>query len=192
VPGRGAHRGAARAGGRGRDHLSTARIAWLDASSGDSEITVAGRSKPSSASRSGSARSEEAEGRLLEALTDRALPTFEESREPLARQEIALALDGADGKSVLSRVLNIAQHGSPEAVACLIRTPFGRTLLASRGASGRDIDEALSTARRVSAVRAAEHGQTERQRQAGRALGQVGKLGAARTAARMHLNSIVG
>ncbi len=33
-----------------------ARIAWLDASSGDSEITVAGRSKRSSASRSGSAR----------------------------------------------------------------------------------------------------------------------------------------
>ena len=34
-----------------------ALIAWLDASSGDSEITVAGRSNRSSASRSGSARS---------------------------------------------------------------------------------------------------------------------------------------
>ena len=32
-------------------------IAWLEVSSGDSEITVAGRSNRSSASRSGSARS---------------------------------------------------------------------------------------------------------------------------------------
>ena len=55
--GRGAPRRAPRAGGRGPDHLSTARIAWLDVSSGDSEITVVGRSKPASASRSGSARS---------------------------------------------------------------------------------------------------------------------------------------
>ena len=40
-----------------RRSVRIALIAWLEASSGDSEITVAGRSKRSSASRSGSARS---------------------------------------------------------------------------------------------------------------------------------------
>ena len=42
---------------RSRQAVRIARIAWVDSSSGDSEITVAGRSKRASASRSGSARS---------------------------------------------------------------------------------------------------------------------------------------
>src|SRR5205823_4684589 len=41
----------------GAPALRAALIAWLEASSGDSEITVAGRSKPASAWASGSARS---------------------------------------------------------------------------------------------------------------------------------------
>jgi hypothetical protein len=137
-------------------------------------------------------RSEAAEGRLVEALTDDALPTFAPERESLVRQELTLALDGADGKSVLTRVLWIAQDGSPEAVACLLRTPFGKTLLASRGASGREIAEAMTTARKVAAIRAAEHGQTERQRKAGKALGSIGTLSAARTAARGYVSQLVG
>src|SRR2546421_12576216 len=41
----------------GAPALRAALIAWLEASSGDSEITVAGRSKPTSAWANGSARS---------------------------------------------------------------------------------------------------------------------------------------
>jgi hypothetical protein len=136
-------------------------------------------------------RAEAAEARLRGALMNDALPTLDPAREALAREELKMAFDGADGKTILSRVSAIAQGGSREAVAVLLRTGYGQTLLASRGAAGREFTEAMSHARTVAAAMAAEKGENERQRAAGRALGQLGKLGGARTAARMHVRHII-
>ena len=77
-------------------------------------------------------------------------------------------------------------------MAVLLRTGYGQTLLASRGAAGREFTEAMAHARTVAAAVAAEKGDTERQRAAGRALGQIGKLSAARTAARLHVHQNIG
>jgi len=136
-------------------------------------------------------RAETAEARLMEALTVDALPKLDPNRESLAREELRAAFDGADGKTVFSRLTNIAQNGSREVVAVLF-TGYGQTLLASKGANAREIAEALSTARVIAARMAPELGETDRQKMAGAALLKVGKLGGARTAARLYVRGIVG
>jgi hypothetical protein len=136
-------------------------------------------------------RAEQAEARFRESLLADALPKLDPAREALARQELTLAFDGGDG-AILARVANIAQYGSREAVAVLLGTGFGETLLASRGAKGRELNEALTTGRTLAAGVAAERGETERERAAGAALRQIGKLGAARTAAHSHVKRSIG
>jgi hypothetical protein len=132
-------------------------------------------------------RAEAAHARLIEALQDDSLPVLDSQREALARQELALILDGSSGGSLQTRLLTIATDGSPEVQAVLLRTQFGRTLLASRGLTGRDLEEGMSSTRSVVARLAPERGETEKQRQAGAALLKIGKLGGARNAARQHL-----
>ena len=71
-------------------------------------------------------RAEASHARLIEALQDDALPVLDPAREVLARQELALILDGASGGSIQARVLTIAMDGSPEVQAVLLRTHSGR------------------------------------------------------------------
>ena len=103
-------------------------------------------------------RAEASHARLIEALQDDALPVLDPAREVLARQELALILDGASGGSIQARVLTIAMDGSPEVQAVLLRTQFGKTLLASRGMTGRDLQDAIGQARTVIARFAPERG----------------------------------
>jgi hypothetical protein len=69
-------------------------------------------------------RAEAAQARLVAALQNDALPVLDPAREVLARQELALILDGASGGSIQARVLAIAMDGSPEVQAVLTRTSW--------------------------------------------------------------------
>jgi hypothetical protein len=135
-------------------------------------------------------RAEAAQARLVASLQDDALPVLDPAREVLARQELALILDGASGGGIQTRVMTIATDGSPEVQAVLLRTQFGKTILASRGLAGRELQETMSSARSVVARFAPERGATEKQRKAGTALLKLGRLGGARTAARVHLRTV--
>lgn len=120
---------------------------------------------------------------LEAALLDDALPTFDRSREGLARQELALAIGEASGAALRGRVNTIVRRGSREAVALLLRDEFGRTLLESRGLNGRDLDQTMRDSRKLAAALAAERGATERERAAAAALQKLGTVGALRGAA---------
>jgi hypothetical protein len=124
-------------------------------------------------------------GRSLDALEDSlveaAQPRFDPGREMLARQEIALALGQAEGDHAAGLVSQLALNGSRELVAVL-GTSFGQTLLMAHGVTGRTLEETLKGVRQIAARTAAERGETPREIMAGRALDEVGKLGAAKGA----------
>ena len=116
---------------------------------------------------------------LKAALTAAALPQVDVQREQLARDELRLALEGG---APVGRVADIAGRGSREAVAVLF-SGYGRTLLEARGLTGRDLEDALATARTVAANAAIDRATTPREILAGAALRALGKLGAAKGAA---------
>lgn len=119
---------------------------------------------------------------LRERLIDVAQPKVEPGREALARQELALALGEAQGNQAVGRAVILAQSGSREAVGVL-GGPFGRTLLESRGVSGRDLAEAFSTIRKVAAHSAAAKSANVEEILAAKSLERVDALGACRGAA---------
>lgn len=98
---------------------------------------------------------ERAYTRLQVALEDAALPTFAPGREQLARDEAALALSGSGNPETLARQL--AMDGNEEALAALV-SPWGRTLLASRGVENPK--QTMREVRSIAVARALDHGET--------------------------------
>lgn len=126
-------------------------------------------------------RASDALDRLRLALTDASQPEVKPGRESLARQELALAIGDASGQEAASRALQVAEHGSREAAAVL-GSSFGGTLLQSRGLTGQSFTDTISGVRAVVAKVAAKSGGTPRELLAGKLLGAVDGLGAARGA----------
>jgi hypothetical protein len=110
------------------------------------------------------------------AALDAALPKLATDREFLARQEFEVALGGASGAEVSSRVLGLARHGSPE-VQSVLNTSFARTSLIARSAP--NIDKVLRAAKQI----VVENGATPEATRARVALDKLGKLGPAQGAA---------
>jgi hypothetical protein len=138
----------------------------------------------------GRAREAEADARwrrsvaaLRESLEQDAMPTFSPERESLARQELTMLVGDAQGQSAAAAALTVARSASREALAVLLRSPFGRSLLEARGLRGRELDEVLASARTVAAERALEEGASERERAAAAALRRLGEFASARGAA---------
>jgi len=122
--------------------------------------------------------------RIRGELTTASLPKVPADREALARQELSEALGP---KPTLERIVNLAANGSRESIAALF-SPFGRTILESRGVPGTDYVEALDAARQVAAATAVDRGETETERAASALLDNVGTLGAALGAAGVDLH----
>jgi hypothetical protein len=118
-------------------------------------------------------------GLIAEVKSD-ALPRLDPKREPLARQELEAGLGNKTGQAARSAVMDLAQHGSREALSALF-TDYGRTLLAGRGVTGPDLDETLENARTFAAYRT--DGGTVREIIASKALLGIDRLGGARGAA---------
>jgi hypothetical protein len=127
-------------------------------------------------------RAEQSLDRLRDSLLDAALPKLDPKREQLARDELQVALGNAQGPGAAGAAATLATHGSREAVAALF-SPFGRTLLASRGVKGPELNRLFDDLRRIAATAAIEHATTPGEILAGRALRKVNALGAARGAA---------
>ncbi len=77
-----------------------------------------------------------------------AQPTIEPAREGLCREELSMLVGEGSPAEVMTRVHRIAQSGSRDAAAALV-SPFGRSLLETRGLTGADLDDALSSAQKV-------------------------------------------
>ncbi len=111
------------------------------------------------------------------ALLDSSLPKLpSDGRELLARQELEVALGKAQGPDVGSRVLGLANSGSPEVQAAL-GTPYARTALIARQVP--NVDRILRDAKRVVATA----GTTPEAQKASDGLAKMGVLGGAQAAA---------
>ena len=112
---------------------------------------------------------------LLDALTTAALPALDSSREALARQEAETALSRADKNTVVNQAVRLAGGASREAAAALL-SPWGRTLLESRGVEGGDLERAFSEIRQAAAQAASNHGTTKREKAAAAGLQAARKV----------------
>jgi hypothetical protein len=143
------------------------------------ELEAEGRAREADAD----ARWNRSTAALRESLEADALPTFEPERESLARDELALLLGDARGPAAAGAALGIARSGSREALAVMLRSPFGRSLLEARGLRGRELEQTLSSARTIAAERTLDEGATERERAAAAALKRLGEFSSVRGAA---------
>jgi hypothetical protein len=77
-----------------------------------------------------------------------AMPQIDSAREQLSRSELDMLVGTGSPAELLVRVHRIAEAGSRDAVAALL-SPYGRSLLQTRGLSGSDLDGALTSAQKV-------------------------------------------
>lgn len=133
-------------------------------------------------------QAQEAAAGIRAALAEAALPTLKPEREAPARQELALLLGNASGPRAQKAVTAIVQNASPEVIACLL-SPFGKSLLATRGVSGRDYDETIGYAKTLTVKLAATKGETARERKAAALHEQVAQLEAAIGGAGTHFQT---
>lgn len=146
---------------------------------GQQELRTKALAEAQERSSSGARRAQRALDGLKAALTEAAIPTLDPNREQLARQELATAVGDAQGREAAKRVRAIANGGSREALAVLLRTSYGQTLLSGRGLNGTDLAETLTHAKTIAAGNAPKHGGTMREKLAGAALPRLPALGAA-------------
>ncbi len=85
-------------------------------------------------------------------------PQVSKERESLAREEFALVIGEGTPDQLALRVAKLAEDGSRDSLGVL-NSSYGRTLLSARGMEGRDLEDALSSARRIIAESALEHGE---------------------------------
>jgi hypothetical protein len=119
-----------------------------------------------------------------------AQPKPNKEREVLGREELSMLVGNGSAAQIMAAIHRVAERGSRDAVAAL-GSDFGRALIESRGLVGRDLDDALSSARKV-IVETAETNKarhTPAELRAARLWKSVGELDAATAAASFALGT---
>lgn len=84
-------------------------------------------------------------------------PTIDPAREGLARGEFDTLIGTGDPVQISTRVAQLAERGSRDAIS-ILNSPYGRAALEAKGLQGRDLDETLASARLAVAQTATESG----------------------------------
>jgi hypothetical protein len=118
-------------------------------------------------------------------------PQVKPEREALSRGELEMLIGEGTPDQLSLRIANIAASGSRDALGAL-NSDYGRALLRSRGMEGRDLDEALTSARRVIAETALENPgrHSEKELAAARLYRSTGELANAVAASSFYLGHI--
>jgi hypothetical protein len=83
-------------------------------------------------------------------------PTIEPDRELLGRNEFDTLIGTGDPLQISTRVAQLAERGSREAIGVL-NSSYGRAALEAKGLQGRELDETLASARLAIAQTATEN-----------------------------------
>jgi hypothetical protein len=83
-------------------------------------------------------------------------PQIDPARELLGRGELEMLVGDGDPVQISTRVAQLAERGSRDAISVL-NSPYGRSLLETKGLEGRDLDETLASARLVVAQTAVDN-----------------------------------
>lgn len=118
-----------------------------------------------------------------------ALPKVDPAREGLGRDELSMLIGTGSPAQIMTNVHRVAEHGSRDAVAALL-SPFGRSLLETRGLVGADLDGALTSAKKVVAESAANRPwSTDAEKRSARLFAYTGEIDSAIASASFYLGT---
>jgi len=121
-----------------------------------------------------------------------AMPQITAGREGLARQEFGMVLGDGTPDQVALRVIEVANTGSRDVLGVLLGSDYGRSYLESKGLRGRELDETITSARRVVVERINNNPTkfTESERRYARLYRSAGEMNAAIGAISFSLRSV--